>query len=319
MCNLIFQKFFAIDIWLPFVGSYTFQQSVGLLAYPVTFLVTDLISEIYGQKKANQVITAGLIASFFMVLMVSITNVMPSAVYGTGSLFTVESLAPDEKIDKSFPKMTKIEITDDSGEPLEFAYYEGQDISKPCDPSLPDFNLYLTDSGEIFYNSSKNISKYKLDNELNLSINGGSLNAGCGILTKIDSKLNGNVKNVYQKVFGLSGAAVFASMMAYLFAQYIDVRIFHFWKKLTNGRHLWLRNNASTIFSQFIDTATVLLLLCSFKVIPWENFWPFVANGFLFKVFFAAFDTPIIYLCCGYLRKKYDLDFGQTVTDKIEK
>ena len=67
-CNLIFQKFFQIDIWLPFIGNYTFAQSVGLLPYPVTFLVTDIISEIYGRKKANQVVTAGLIASLFRVL-----------------------------------------------------------------------------------------------------------------------------------------------------------------------------------------------------------------------------------------------------------
>ena len=68
-CNLIFQKFFQIDIWIPFIGSYTFEQSVGLLPYPVTFLVTDIISEIYGRKKANQVVTAGLIASLFMLII----------------------------------------------------------------------------------------------------------------------------------------------------------------------------------------------------------------------------------------------------------
>ena len=44
-CNLIFQKFFQIDIWLPFIGWYTFTQSVGLLPYPITFLVTDIVSE----------------------------------------------------------------------------------------------------------------------------------------------------------------------------------------------------------------------------------------------------------------------------------
>ena len=66
-CNLIFQKFFQIDIWVPFIGPYTFEQSVGLLPYPVTFLVTDIISEIYGRKKANQVVTAGLIASLFII------------------------------------------------------------------------------------------------------------------------------------------------------------------------------------------------------------------------------------------------------------
>ena len=58
-CNLIFQKFFQLEIWIPFVGNYMFEQSVGLLAYPITFLVTDIISEVYGQNKANKVITAG--------------------------------------------------------------------------------------------------------------------------------------------------------------------------------------------------------------------------------------------------------------------
>lgn len=64
--NLIFQKFF---YWYPFewevYGFSLFELSVGILPYPITFLITDLISEIYGQKKANQVVVAGIFASFF--------------------------------------------------------------------------------------------------------------------------------------------------------------------------------------------------------------------------------------------------------------
>ena len=64
--NLIFQKFF---YWYPFDltigGIKLFELSVGILPYPITFLVTDLISEIFGQKKANQVVIAGIFASFF--------------------------------------------------------------------------------------------------------------------------------------------------------------------------------------------------------------------------------------------------------------
>ena len=198
-CNLIFQKFFEFEIWLPFVGTYIFQQSVGLLPYPITFLVTDIISEIYGMKKANQVVIAGLFASLFMLLVVSVSNY----------------------------------VTATSWSPVD---------------------------GDTF-----------------------------------------------NKVFGLSGAAVFASMMAYLFAQFIDVRIFHFWKNLTKGKHLWLRNNASTIFSQFIDTFLVLFLLCSLNVLDWNMFSTLLINGFLFKVFFAAFDTPFFYLFTWYLKKKYQL------------
>ena len=198
-CNLIFQKFFEIEIWLPFVGNYTFAQSVGLLPYPITFLVTDIISEIYGKDRANQVVTSGLVASIFMLIVVSLADIIPMA---------------------------------------------------PWSP--------------------------------------------------VDS-------DTFHKVFGLSAAAVFASMMAYLFAQYVDIRIFHFWKKLTKGKHLWLRNNASTVFSQFIDTSSVLLLLCFFGVIGWERFGVLLLNGFLFKVFFAAFDTPFVYMIVYYLRKEFNL------------
>ena len=119
--------------------------------------------------------------------------------------------------------------------------------------------------------------------------------------------------DTFNKVFGLSAAAVFASMMAYLIAQYIDVRVFHFWKRLTNGKHLWLRNNASTMFSQFVDTFSVLFLLCLFDVIAWDRFSILLLNGFLFKVFFAAFDTPIAYVLIGLIRKKFGLKFGEEI------
>ena len=205
-CNLIFQKFFEIDIWLPFIGNYTFAQSVGLLAYPVTFLVTDIISEIYGKNKANQVVTAGLIASLFMLIVITVADSVTATVWSP--------------------------VSDD----------------------------------------------------------------------------------IFSMVFGLSGAAVFASMMAYLFAQYVDIRIFHFWKRLTKGRHLWLRNNASTIFSQFIDTFSVLFLLCAFDVLAWDRFSTLLINGFLFKVFFAAFDTPIVYFLIYFIRKKFNLKFGEEIS-----
>ena len=171
--NLIFQKFF---YWNPF-GLFRFEISVGILPYPITFLITDIISEIYGKKKANQVVMVGIFASFFSMIIIYIADIVPA-------------------IDAS-----------------------------------------------------------PVDNE------------------------------IFTKVFGLSPLAVLASMLAYLFAQFIDIRIFHFWKDLTKGKHLWLRNNFSTFTSQFIDTATVLLLLCSFKVLPWSIFYSLLLSGFLLSVF----------------------------------
>ena len=77
--NLIFQKFFywhPIDVEL--FGSKLFEISVGILPYPITFLITDLISEIYGKKRANDIVIAGIFASFFSMLIVYVANVAPA-------------------------------------------------------------------------------------------------------------------------------------------------------------------------------------------------------------------------------------------------
>jgi len=113
--------------------------------------------------------------------------------------------------------------------------------------------------------------------------------------------------NTFHTVFGLFGPAVYASMIAYLTAQFIDIKIFHFWKKLTKGKHLWLRNNGSTIISQLVDTATVLFLLCFSGVIEWSRFWILLENGFLFKVLIALLDTPIIYGVIYILKGKIEI------------
>jgi len=82
---------------------------------------------------------------------------------------------------------------------------------------------------------------------------------------------------------------------------------------LTQGKHLWLRNNCSTFLSQFIDTATVLLLLCSFGEIDWDLFVGLLIAGFLFKVIIAALDTPFLYLGVYYFRKRFKLDLNEEI------
>lgn len=201
--NVIFQKFFS---WEPF-GWYRFEISVGILPYPITFLITDILSEIYGKKKANQVVIAGIFASLFSMLIILVADLSPT-------------------------------------------------------------------------------------------INNSPVNS-----------------KTFHQVFGLSPLAVFASMVAYLFAQFIDIRIFHFWKQLTKGKHLWLRNNFSTFTSQFIDTFTVLFLICSFKILPWNMFSSLLMSGFLFKVIIAALDTPILYGVIFIFRKKFNLKVGEEMID----
>ena len=188
--NLIFQKFFSLN----FFNLMTFELSVGIIFYPVTFLVTDVVSEIYGAKKANQMVLTGLCSSMFCLLIIYLANTLLAT-----------SWSP-------------------------------------------------------------------VDNE------------------------------TFNLVFGNTSLAVCASMVAYLGAQFIDIRIYHFWKKLTKGRHLWLRNNCSTIFSQCIDTVLIISLLCVANVIDWSKFFSLFYQGFLFKIIIALVDTPLIYLSVYLIR-----------------
>ena len=204
--NLIFQKFF---YWYPFnievFGSKLFEISVGILPYPLTFLITDLISEIYGKKRANDIVVVGIFASLFSLLIIYVAGAVPATSW-----------------------------------------------------------------------------------------------------SYVDDK-------TFQTVFGNSMIAVFASMLTYLFAQFIDIQIYHFWKRLTKGRHLWLRNNFSTWFSQFIDTFTIVLLLCSFGIIDWANFKGLLISGFLFKVIVAACDTPFLYFGVYLFRKRFNLKVNEEI------
>ena len=75
VCNLIVQKFF---LWEPFGIREYFYLSAGILPYPLTFLVTDILSECYGKRRANQVVVAGLVASVFVVLVVWAADRIPS-------------------------------------------------------------------------------------------------------------------------------------------------------------------------------------------------------------------------------------------------
>ncbi len=108
---------------------------------------------------------------------------------------------------------------------------------------------------------------------------------------------------VFFEVRRLAFGTVTASMAAYLAAQLIDVRLFHFWKSLTRGRHLWLRNNGSTMVSQLVDTSAVILITHYYaSALPLVAGRPvgaqlleFIAAGYVFKLLVAAVDTLPFY------------------------
>ena len=68
--NLIYQKF----IELPFFSLHTFELSVGAMFYPLTFLVTDLITEFYGKEKANLCVKLGIAMNILVVAMISLMD-----------------------------------------------------------------------------------------------------------------------------------------------------------------------------------------------------------------------------------------------------
>ena len=188
------------------LGSWPIVVAVGALPYPITFLCTDLISELWGEQKANQVVWVGLLLNGWVLLILWLGGLLPGMAGADDSTF----------------------------------------------------------------------------------------------------------RTIQQLSFGSVGA----SMVAYLTAQFVDVRLFHFWKQRTQGKALWLRNNGSTLVSQLVDTSAVVLIshygAHVLPVQPDRSVLPqlisFIGSGYLFKVLAALTDTlPFIWLT-GWLRQWLDLN-----------
>ncbi len=106
-------------------------------------------------------------------------------------------------------------------------------------------------------------------------------------------------------IFGLLPRLAAASMVAYLVSQMHDVWAYHFWKRKTNGQALWLRNNASTLVSQALDTV-IFCLLAFWGQYPAQVLMEIIITTFLFKGTVALLDTPFIYLARAIGRKGTD-------------
>ncbi|MGI9294013.1 MAG: queuosine precursor transporter [Pseudomonadales bacterium] len=202
------------------------QLAVGVLPYPLTFLCTDLISELYGKKRANFLVTVGLLLNGFILLCLYLGNALPAV--------------------------------DPANQPPWQAIQLAQEIR------LPNGNI-ITGSIELF-----------------------------------------------QLIYACTAGAVFASMLAYIAAQYVDVYLFHFWKRLTKGKHLWIRNNFSTLVSQGVDSLMVISITFGAAFLagdmPLKVMLVMMASNYLFKMVAALLDTPIIYYLVYKLRSYLQLE-----------
>jgi len=164
----------------------------GVIAYPLTFLFTDVIAELYGRKIASRVVWVGFGVSVLMVILV----------FGGGLL--------------------------------------------PPAPSWED-------------------------------------------------------QSAYESIFSMLSRITLASMIAYLVSQHHDVFAFHFWRRKTKGRFLWLRNNASTMVSQALDTG-LFITIAFWGVYSTEILLNMLRTQYIIKLAIAACDTPFCYMLVGLLR-----------------
>ncbi len=103
------------------------------------------------------------------------------------------------------------------------------------------------------------------------------------------------VHEAMSTLFSMTPSIVLGSLVAYIASQSHDIWAFHYWKKKTEGKKLWLRNNASTWVSQLIDTL-IFSFIAFFLVFPFPVFLQIVLTTYLLKIIVAAIDTPFLYL-----------------------
>jgi len=195
-----------------------FAIAVGVLPYPLTFLCTDFISELFGKRRAAFVVWMGLVVNLWVVLVLWLGGLVPGF--------------------------------------------------EAVDPG----------TGEILRDEAGRLP-------------------------------------VFFEIRALTFGAVAASMIAYISAQFCDVFLFHFWKRITKGKHLWLRNNGSTLVSQFVDTTAVILITHFYAgALPidagedlWSQLLFFMASGYSFKVVIALLDTVPFYLGVNWLSRYLEL------------
>lgn len=196
-----------------------FALTTGILTYPFTFLVTDLVSEIYGKKRADFMVLLGFLMSLLMLVVLQLSVVVPAHPYWV---------------------------------PVDGFFGDGA----------------LTRGGEA-------------------------------PMTGVEA-----YQHAWESVFRFNGLLLMGSMLAYACAQLIDNWLYHFWKRLTKGRHLWLRNNGSTWVSQLVDTAIVnsILFYLGFGLPFWTGV-EIMATIYVHKLILAVIDTPVIYAGVAVLRR----------------
>jgi uncharacterized integral membrane protein (TIGR00697 family) len=190
--------------WL--LGGRPWTLTSGIITYPLTFLITDIVSEIWGRRRANFMVFEGFLMSLLMLVLLQMAIALPPAEFWTQPGFGFEDAT--------------------------------------------------------------------------------------------------GMQRAFHATFNAPGILLAASMTAYLVAQLFDVHLYHFWWKVTDGGHMWLRNNGSTLISQLVDTVIVngIFLRFAFEM-DWRAIGEVILVVYLVKIVMALLDTPFIYLARHWVER----------------
>lgn len=220
LTNIVGTKLFVLfpgggPSWLN--GGEPVTLTSGIITYPLTFWLTDIVSELWGRRRADLMVMLGFGMSLLMLGILHVAVLLPASPFWT----------------------------------------------------IPDLGFATADE----------------------------------------------MQGAFVAVFQNPKLLLFSSMLAYLTAQLFDVRLYHFWWRVTKGRHMWIRNNGSTMISQLVDTAIVngIFLRWGFGM-EWDAVLQVIVAVYLCKVALAIADTPLLYLGRAVLRRFLGLSASDTPT-----
>ena len=244
LTNIIGTKLFLLShgsVWESFWGG-SIVLTTGILTYPFTFLLTDIVSEIWGKSRADFMAVIAFSCSILMFLVLSLGKNLPPAPSWQVQKDKAAFFHPDRQIKNQ----------------------EGEILGADAQAAQAAFSF----------------------------------------------------------TFDAPWILLCASMTAFMVSQLLDNYMFHFWRRLTKGRFLWLRNNASTFVSQLVDTIIVNgIFLHFYWNLPWfssdgsTSIIQIMITVYICKCALALADTPLIYAGVAFLRRFLSSSTAKSISD----
>jgi len=261
--------------------------AVGVLPYPLTFLCTDFISELFGRKRANFVVFTGLLVNLLVLGFVWLGDAAEP----------IEARTETQRI-VTMPYVSVLQEGPDGESAPIVDPATGYALARPAVPVVDP------ETGETVLRPVENVALAPIpgvDDPDALRL----VDADTGTPLIREELL-------FDRIALMTRQAMLASLIAYLAAQFVDVWLFHFWKRLTKGRYLWLRNNGSTMVSQAVDATCVVGITFAGQIVSGEialaTVLTLIGSNYLFKVVAAAVDTIPFYFGVRRLGRYLEID-----------